>query len=229
VSDARFQRWSSLHGGAAPTGLVGAWLRLIYFLARPLARRRVSPDAITTFGLTIALLSLIPAAGPGRLPLVAAALIVLAGILDGLDGAVAVRTDRVTPWGSVLDPLCDRLADICSVAALWLVGAPAGWCVAGGALALLHEQVRASARVNGMPEIGVVTVSERPTRVIVSAAFLVAAGLYPGAASTWATVGAVAWTVLGLIGLGQLIRTVKARLGRPGSAPSSPAGRRFLP
>ncbi|HVN11926.1 MAG TPA: hypothetical protein VMT69_07520, partial [Kineosporiaceae bacterium] len=66
--------------------------------------------------------------------------------------------------------------------------------------------------VAGMPEIGVVTVSERPTRVIVSAMFLLGAGLYPAASATWATAGAAALTTLGVAGLGQLLVVVRRRL-----------------
>ena len=44
-------RWSRLHGDAAPTGLVGWWLRLAYRLAVPLVRLRVGPDAVTMLRL----------------------------------------------------------------------------------------------------------------------------------------------------------------------------------
>jgi phosphatidylglycerophosphate synthase len=208
-------RWSDLHGQIPPKGLIGAWLRLIHALAGPLVRRGVSPDSVTLAGLLVAVLALPPAAGGGRWPVLAAGLIALSGVFDGVDGAIAVRTDRVTAWGSVLDSSCDRVADGCFVGALWLAGAPVGWCVAGAALALLHEQLRAGARLNGMREVGVVTVSERPTRVIVSAAFVLAAGVYPGAAPAWATAGAIVWTGLGLVGFTQLVIVVHRRLAGP--------------
>ena len=151
-------------------------------------------------------------AAGGRWPLLAVLMIVGAGLLDSLDGAVAVLTDRVTRWGAVMDAVCDRIADLCFVAALALAGADPGWCVAGGALALLHEQLRASARAVGMSEVGVVTVSERPTRVIVTAAFLLGAGLYPGAA--WATAGALTWCLAGAAGFAQLIIVVRRSLSQ---------------
>ena len=56
------------------------------------------------------------------------------------------------------------------------------------------------------------TVSERPTRVIVTAMFLLGAGLYPGAAHLWAGAGAAAWTVLGAVALVQLLLVVHRRL-----------------
>jgi phosphatidylglycerophosphate synthase len=212
VSDGPFARWSQLHGSAAPTGVVGAWLRMIYWLAGPLARRQIRPDVVTVAGLVIAGLALLPAAAGGRWLLPAAGLIVISGVLDGVDGAVAVLSERVTSWGAVLDTVCDRLADVAFITALWLAGAPPGWCVGGAVVALLHEQLRSAARVSGMQEVGVITVSERPTRLIVSAAFLLAAGLYPAAATTWALVGAVAWTVVAVVGFGQLAVVVRRRL-----------------
>jgi len=206
------ERWSRLHGGVPPRGLVGGWLRFVYRLARPLARLGAVANVITVAGLLPAVLALAPAAAGGHYPLVAVVLIVVSAVLDSLDGAVAVLTDTVSRLGAVLDPACDRIADLCFVAALGLAGASPGWCVAGGALALLHEQVRVSARAGGMSEVGVVTVSERPTRVIVTAAFLLGAGFFPDAASNWATAGALAWTGLGAAGLVQLAIVVGRRL-----------------
>jgi len=206
------REWSGRHGGVAPRGLVGGWLRISYTLAGPPARLGVAPTTITLAGLGLAALALPPAAAGGRWPLLAVLAITLSGILDSLDGAVAVLSGRVSRRGAVLDPACDRLAELCFAGSLWLAGAAAGWCVAAGALSLLHEQVRWSARVNGMAEVGVVTVAERPTRVIVAAAFLLGAGLYPDAAWSWATVGAVVWAGLGVAGLVQLSTVVWRRL-----------------
>jgi CDP-diacylglycerol--glycerol-3-phosphate 3-phosphatidyltransferase len=206
------QRWSDLHGEVMPTGLVGGWLRVAYSVARPLAAAGVGPDAVTLAGLGLAGLVLPVTAAGGHWPLLAVVLIVLAGLLDSLDGAVAVLSDRVSRRGAVLDAGCDRLADLCLVAALGLAGAPFGWCVAGGAVALLHEYLRAAARVAGMREVGVITVSERPTRVIVTAAFLLGAGLYPDRADDWAWFGALAWSGLGAIGFVQLAVVVRRRL-----------------
>jgi CDP-diacylglycerol--glycerol-3-phosphate 3-phosphatidyltransferase len=61
-----------------------------------------------------------------------------------------------------------------------------------------------------MADVGVVTVSERPTRVIVTAAFLACAGIFTGA--VWAALGAAAWVGLGAVGLAQLLVVVRRRL-----------------
>lgn len=72
------------------------------------------------------------AAAGGRWPLAAVAVAVAAGLLDNLDGAVAILAGRTSRWGFVLDSLADRLSDAAYVAALWLLGAPGPLCVAGG-------------------------------------------------------------------------------------------------
>jgi phosphatidylglycerophosphate synthase len=205
-------RWSRLHGDAATTGLVGWWLRFCYRLAVPLVRLRVPPDAVTVAGFLVALAVLLPAAGAGRWPVFAVLLVVVSGVLDNLDGAVAVLTGRTTRWGFVLDSLCDRISDAAYAAALALAGGPWTLAAAGAALAWLHEYARARAAVAGMPEVGVVTVSERPTRVIVTAMFLLGAGLYPSASDRWATAGLAAWATLGVVGLVQLLVVIRRRL-----------------
>ena len=94
------------------------------------------------------------AAQGGRWPLAAAALVVLVGVLDGLDGAVALHTGRARPLGAVVDAVADRLGDLLLAATLAVLGAPPAWCVAAAALTLLHEYLRARAGAAGMPGVG---------------------------------------------------------------------------
>ena len=167
---------------------------------------------MTAAGLLVAGAAVVPAASGGRWPLAAAALVVVSGLLDSLDGAVAVLAGRTTRWGFVLDSLCDRVADAAYGLGLVAAGAPAVLGVCGVAAGWLHEYVRARAGVAGMPEVGVVTVSERPTRVVVPALFLLGAGLHPAAATAWAGAGAAALTAVGVVGLVQLLVVVRRRL-----------------
>ena len=206
------RQWSALHGDAAATGLVGWWIGGAYRVARPLARAGVGPDAVTLVGLAVALGAAGAAVPGGRWVGAACALVVLSGVLDNLDGAVALLTGRATRRGFVLDSVCDRIADAAYCAALWFAGAPGVLVVAGGAVAWLHEYTRARAAIAGMPDVGVGTVAERPTRVIVTAMFLLGAALYPSAGATWATSGAAAWLAVGLVGATQLAVTVSRRL-----------------
>lgn len=79
-------------------------------LARPLHRLGVSPDLLTRGGLIItfgaaALLAL----GHQR----AGGLVILpAGLLDALDGALARLGSKATPYGAFLDSTLDRWAEI---------------------------------------------------------------------------------------------------------------------
>jgi phosphatidylglycerophosphate synthase len=206
------RRWSQLHGDADTGGLVGWWLGFAYRLGRPPARFGVPPWVFTVAGPAVAALALLPAAGGGRWALAAAAGVLVAAVLDGMDGAVAIQSQRASRQGFVLDSVCDRVADGCFVAALWLAGAPGLVCVLGGAAAWLLEYTRARAGAGGLTGLGVVTVAERPTRVLITLMFLVAAGVFPGAATGWVTAAAVAWCAVGAVGLAQLARDLHRRL-----------------
>jgi CDP-diacylglycerol--glycerol-3-phosphate 3-phosphatidyltransferase len=220
------RRWAALHGDAGTGGLVGWWLGLTHRLAVPLARRGVGPDTVTMLGLAVSVTVVPPAAVGGRWPLLAVGLVVLSGLMDNLDGAVAVLTDRVSRWGAVLDAVCDRVADTAYVVALWVSGAPGWLCALAAALSLLHEYVRARAGAAGMHRVGVVSVGERPTRVIVTAMFLLAAGLYPAASATWALLGAAAWVGTGAVGLAQVLVAVRSELlSQPHPRPDPEPGR----
>lgn len=204
-------RWVALHGGANPTGIIRGWLRLTWRVARPLAARRVPPDLVTAAGLLVAAAAVgFAAAG---LPVAVAVVVLLCGLLDGVDGAVAVLSGRVTRWGGVLDSLADRAGEAAFAAALFLLGGQPWWCLAAVASSWLLEYLRARAAAVGMPGIGVVTVGERPTRVIVVAVFCavlpLAHGILGADDTTWLTVAAVVWTAAGIAGLAQLLPVVR--------------------
>ncbi len=210
--EAYFAGWASLHGGYDPrsNALVRVWLTWTYALAKPLAATRVPPDLVTVLGLAVSGAAATLASGGEDWWLLAAGLVVVAaGLVDNLDGAVAVLTDRATRWGAVLDSVVDRCSDLLFLSALWLAGAEPWVCVAAAALMLLQEYARARAGASGMSEVGVVTVWERPTRVIVTAAFLGSAALL---GDPWPTLGAAAWLALGVVGLVQLLVVVRRRL-----------------
>jgi phosphatidylglycerophosphate synthase len=209
--EAFFDRWAELHGGYDPRSnvLVRWWLGIAYGVARPFAAARVPPDLVTVAGLLMIGVAALLARGEGWVLLCAAVAVVLAGLLDSVDGGVAVLRDRVTSWGAFLDSVTDRVGDLVMVLALGLAGAPWQVCVVGGALMFLLEYARARAAVAGMTEVGVVTVWERPTRVVVTATFLAATALLD---DPWPALGAWAWVGLGVVGLVQLIVVVRRRL-----------------
>ena len=207
------RRWAPLHGGYEPRpgSLAGRWLSLAYAAARPLAARGLSPDALTAWGVLVSASVAAIASAGGRWSLAGGAVVVIAGLLDNLDGAVAILTGRTSRWGFVLDSLADRLSDAAYLVALWVLGASGPLCVAGGGVMGLQEYTRARAGNAGMGEIGVITVWERPTRVILTAGLLLGSGLLPDSAEVIVTAGAAAWVVLGLVGLTQLLAIVRSR------------------
>ena len=121
------ERWSQLHHGIDPKGvpLLLPWLRLLWWLARPL--RGVPPTAITVLGAVLAVDAAVLAANhPGW----AALAVVLAALCDGLDGAVAVVAGRATRSGAVADALAGVSAAVTSET--WPVLTCAGiWCGLG--------------------------------------------------------------------------------------------------
>jgi CDP-diacylglycerol--glycerol-3-phosphate 3-phosphatidyltransferase len=215
------RRWSELHGGMDPASnrLVFFWLSLVHVLARPFVAVGASPNAVTTVGLVLVGAAVAAAgaggatAGAGGWWLVVAGLLVLiSGLVDNLDGAVAVMTSRVTKWGYVYDSVADRVADMLFLVTLWIAGAPAWVCVLAGGLTFLQEYARARAGAAGMSEIGVVSVWERPSRVLVVGLFLVAAGLYSSYAVLIVVVAAWVALALAVVGLVQVLVAVRKRM-----------------
>jgi CDP-diacylglycerol--glycerol-3-phosphate 3-phosphatidyltransferase len=206
-----FDRWAEVHGGYDPRAnvLVRGWLTGAYVVARPLAAAGIPPDLVTVLGVLVSALAVGAARGDGWWLLAAALVVVLSGLLDNLDGAVALLTGRATRWGHVLDSVADRVSDVLYLVTLWAAGAPGEVCAAGGALMFLQEYARARAGAGGMTEVGVVTVWERPTRVIVTAMFLVSAAVL---GDPLPALGAWAWVGLGVVGLAQLLMVVRRRL-----------------
>jgi CDP-diacylglycerol--glycerol-3-phosphate 3-phosphatidyltransferase len=231
------ERWAELHGGVDPRQaqpVVRRWLKATYRVGRVLARLRVPAGAVTLTGLVLNLLVPVLAGRHGGWPVLAALVVVLAGAADGLDGAVAVIRDRTTRLGYVYDSVADRIGEAAWLVALWLLGVP-GWLAAlCGALAWLHEYVRARAVGADMREIGVVTLAERPTRVIAATVGLFLGGIggliTPGIGAGAAIVVTAVWTLLGALGLGQLANAVVAALhdapadSAPGPGANTPAG-----
>jgi len=215
-------RWAGLHGGVDPRAssvFVETWLRLSYRAGRLLARMRVRASVVTTVGLLFNALVPVVAARHGYWPFLAAGLVVLSGLADSLDGAVAVITNRVTRLGYVYDSVADRLGEAAWVSALWLIGAPGWLAVLCGGLAWLHEYIRARATAAGMSEVGAVTLGERPSRLILIFAGLVLAGVSRIVAidlpAGTATIVAALFVLLSAIGIVQLIAAVQVALTAP--------------
>ena len=206
--------WATWHGGTDPADnrLVRGWLTLAYTLARPFAGR--SPLLATALWLAVAAAAVGPAAAGGNWLVLAGVLVGLSGLLDSLDGALAIAGGTASRRGFVLDSVVDRLTEVAYAAALWMAGAP-GWLAAAfGALCWLPDYLRARAGQAGVAETGVISVWERPTRVAMAGCTLAGAGVVaavdPGG---WVvTCGAAVGCLLGVVGTAQLGLQVRRAL-----------------
>lgn len=204
-----FERWAATHGGLDPrTSLpVQFWLTITYVLAKPLVALRLSPDAVTLLGVAVAIC--VPWFVVRDQIAVASALAILAGVLDNLDGAVAVMSERTSDWGYVLDSVADRVGDTALLVGLGLAADNPWPAVAAAFLAFLQEYIRARAGVVGFTEIGVISLSERPTRVLIVAMFLLATAVQ---GPLWAQLGGWLALALSIVGIGQVAWAVRSRL-----------------
>jgi CDP-diacylglycerol--glycerol-3-phosphate 3-phosphatidyltransferase len=209
--------WSRWHGGTGTeSALVRGWLSAAYTVARPLAG--LPPVAATALGLLVAAAAIGPAAAGGAWLVSAGLLVGLSGLLDSLDGALAIGTGRASRRGFVLDSAVDRLTEVAYATALWVAGAPGWLAVAFGALCWLPDYVRARAGQAGLRETGPISVWERPTRVAMTALTLVGAGVLSGLdlADRVVTAGAAAGALVGTLGVVQLALWLRRALPGPG-------------
>ena len=143
--------WSRWHGGTDPgdSRLVHGWLTAGLHAGRAAGRApRWSPPRSGCSS---------PARRSGRrrpagLAARAGLLVGLSGLLDSLDGALAIAGGRASRRGFVLDSAVDRLTEVAYAGAFWVAGAP-GWLAAAfGALCWLPDYLRARAGQAGVSE-----------------------------------------------------------------------------
>ena len=191
-------RWSALHSGIDPASvpMLKPWLRLLWWLARPLARWGVPPTLLTVFGVVLASDALFLASAT---PLAAAACVVLAVVCDGLDGAVAIVGAGGSRGGALADAIADRIADAVFALVIWRVGAPLWLAVCAAALAVGVDGLR---RLRGGAVRALITVGERPTWMICATLACLSAAV---SKATWPpTICAAVACAAGVIALGQV-------------------------
>ena len=168
-----------------------------------LARTRVTPNQLTTAGVSLCLVSSVLVYFEYRDELVffwlGAAVFVIGSLLDVLDGALARAGGKATPLGAFVDSTTDRMGEAAMLGAIGLVFMRHGHEFALGATfgavsgSFLVSYTRARAEALGLR--GDVGLSSRAERVVIVAAGLVLApwGALPWAiyiltASAWVTV-----------------------------------------
>jgi phosphatidylglycerophosphate synthase len=213
--------WSRWHGGTGTeSALVRGWLSVAWTLARPLAG--LPPILATALGLLAAVAAVLPAYTGGPWLVLAGLLVGLSGLLDSLDGALAIGTGRASRRGFVLDSAVDRLTEAAYAGALWVAGAPGWLAVTFGALCWLPDYLRARAGQAGIRETGSISVWERPTRVLMTGLTLVGAGVVAGLDAEVVTAGAAVGALLGGVGVVQLGVWLRRALAEPGSGDRTP-------
>jgi CDP-diacylglycerol---glycerol-3-phosphate 3-phosphatidyltransferase len=168
-----------------------------------LARTRVTPNALTTSGVTLCAAASILVLFENRHELLfywlAAVVFVAGSVLDILDGALARAGGKTTPFGAFLDSTTDRISEGFMLTAIAYVFARHGRDVfvavtmAAVAGSFLVSYTRARAEALGLR--GDVGIGSRAERVVVITAGLVLApwGVLPWAiallaATAWITV-----------------------------------------
>jgi CDP-diacylglycerol---glycerol-3-phosphate 3-phosphatidyltransferase len=168
-----------------------------------LARTRITPNQLTTAGVSLCLASAVIVYFEYRDDLLyfwlGAAVFVVGSLLDILDGALARAGGKATPLGAFVDSTTDRMGEAAMLGAIGLVFMRQGHEFALGATfaavagSFLVSYTRARAEALGLR--GDVGLSSRAERVVIITAGLVLApwGLLPWAiyvltASAWVTV-----------------------------------------
>jgi CDP-diacylglycerol--glycerol-3-phosphate 3-phosphatidyltransferase len=176
----------------------------------------LTPDAITVVGLLLSAAVPVVVLFGGWWLLAAAGLVLASAVADSADGAVAILTGRTSRLGAFTDAMADRLSEAAWLLALWLAGVPGILVAVCGALSWLHEYARARAAAAGMSGVGVVTVAERPIRVILSAVALglgaVASSVSDRLAAGVMTIVVAVWVLLALLGGVRLVTVIRAAL-----------------
>ncbi|MBO0900413.1 CDP-alcohol phosphatidyltransferase family protein [Cellulomonas sp. zg-ZUI222] len=163
--------------------LRGVMTRLWTPLADALLRRGVSPDAVTITGTLVVVVTALWAFPTGHL-LLGGLLIAVFTLTDSLDGVMARRAGRSSPWGAFLDSTLDRFGDgaIFAGLVLWYTGGGGSRLTAVLALACLvlgSIVPYARARAEGLGMTAAVGIAERAERLVavIVATILVGAGL----------------------------------------------------
>ena len=163
------QSWSKLHGDAQVTGIVKGWLRISYFIVKPLAKLRITPNLLTLLGLVFGILLYFNALSNWAI-----FFLVLSLICDGIDGSLAIISDKSSKWGAMLDSVADRVTEVFWGLAFIAIGADQNLVIAALLIAAIQEYLRARSAGLGLTDVGVVTISERPVRASILFVALVA-------------------------------------------------------
>jgi CDP-diacylglycerol--glycerol-3-phosphate 3-phosphatidyltransferase len=196
-------KWSSLHSDAETTGIVGAWLNISYRFGLICTLLRISPNALTVFGLLGAVATALTAHLPWAI-----LFLVFSLFCDGIDGSVAIFQHRESKFGATLDSVVDRISEALLFCALYAIGVPSWIPITLWSVAAFQEYARAKIVSLGVSDIGVVTPAERPVR----ASFLFIVLILNQLSLPGATQLSIAFLVLQIYSFVSVVRFSRSRL-----------------
>ena len=196
-------KWSSLHSDAETTGIVGAWLNISYRFGLICTLLRISPNALTLFGLLGAVATALTAQLPWAI-----FFLVFSLFCDGIDGSVAIFQHRESKFGATLDSVVDRISEALWFYALYAIGVPAWIPITLWSVAAFQEYARAKVVSLGVSDIGVVTPAERPVR----ASFLFIVLILNQLSLPGATELSIAFLILQIYSFISVVRFSRSRL-----------------
>ncbi len=185
------------------TRLSEARKTLAYYFTQPvvrfLAKTPVTPNSITWFGLLLAVGAAV-LISMGH-PFTAGFVVLIGGLFDMLDGALARITNRVTRFGAVLDSTLDRLSEATVLIGLLILyvkqQSVIGVSIVGVAWlgSLLVSYIRARAEALGIEcQVGLFT---RPERVVILALGLLLSQFSPALLIALAIIAVLSFATAG--------------------------------
>jgi CDP-diacylglycerol--glycerol-3-phosphate 3-phosphatidyltransferase len=155
---------------------------LLYPLVRLLSALRIRPDTLTVLGWALSLCSAV-LFGLGYVR-IAGLVMLLGGLFDALDGAVARESNRMSAFGAFLDSTLDRLSEAAIFVGIVFFYAAAARpyeaLLAGVAMTFSLLTSYARARAEGLGIQCKVGLLERAGRVVILSVFSVAGLLTVG-------------------------------------------------
>ncbi|MCX8182054.1 MAG: archaetidylinositol phosphate synthase [Candidatus Methanomethyliaceae archaeon] len=139
-------------------------------VATSMAALGLSPNHVTLIGFVVSMASAYTFFASNAL--LGGLLLLLAGLFDVLDGAVARVSGRVTKWGGVLDSTLDRYSDIIIISGIILGGlCDTFWGLLSIMGSVMVSYVRARGEVEGvkLSSVGLMERAERMALISISA------------------------------------------------------------
>lgn len=139
-------------------------LRILEHVSMPIIALGITPNTITVLSFALALLSILAAFKKSYL--IFAALVILSGFMDVLDGFIARKTGKVSRFGAFIDSTIDRVNDSLFIIGLYLLGLDILPTLLLLITSLLISYIRARAEALGVRMEGVGLI-ERAERLII--------------------------------------------------------------